>query len=119
MTINNRLFCIMEEKNIKQSDLSSYLGISKSVITNWKKRGSNPPAELLVNICELLDISIEYLLTGKEEQQQFNTNESELLELFKQLPEREQLKVIGMVEEKVKNLTPESEPGKSSTSKVG
>ena len=119
MTINQRIFKLLEERNLKSSDLASCLNIRDSTVCSWKSRGTNPPSDYLLRICEFLNISANYLLSGEEITPKLNPNESELLELFNQLPEREQLKVIGMVEEKVKNLTSESKTGKSSTSKVG
>lgn len=119
MTINQRLFEMLEQRGFKSSDLAKFLNIRDSTVCTWKQRGTNPPSDYLLRICEFLNISTNYLLSGEEVKPQLNENQTELLELFNQLPEREQLKVIGMVEEKVKNLTPESMPGKSSTSKVG
>lgn len=67
MTINQRLFDTMTSKNIKSSDLAKKLNINKSIISAWKNRGTNPPMEYAVQICELLDISINFLITGKDE----------------------------------------------------
>ena len=66
MTINERLFKLLDEKAIKQADLAAYLNIRTSVIGNWKTRGTTPPAELLIHICEYLNISI-YELLGVED----------------------------------------------------
>lgn len=68
MTINQRLFEIMTQKNIKAVDLAKKLNINKTVVSAWKNRGTNPPIEYTVQICELLEISIEYYITGKEKQ---------------------------------------------------
>lgn len=62
MSINERVFFTLKEKNLKQKDLADYLGIAQSVITNWKNRGNNPPAEYLIQICEFLGITIYELL---------------------------------------------------------
>lgn len=62
MSINERVFITLKEKHLKQKDLADYLGIAQSVITNWKTRGNNPPAEFLIQICEFLHISIYELL---------------------------------------------------------
>lgn len=65
MTICERMFSIMEEKNIKSVQLAQKLNINKSVISSWKKRNSNPPIEYTIQICELLNISV-YELLGQE-----------------------------------------------------
>ena len=65
MTINERVFHILEEKKLKQSDLANYLGLSTGQITAWKKRGTTPPGEYFINICKFLNISIYELLDAE------------------------------------------------------
>lgn len=69
MTINERLFDTLEKKSLKQSDLASFLNLSTGQITAWKKRGTTPPAEYLINICKFLDISIYELLDAEPSSQ--------------------------------------------------
>lgn len=66
MTITERMFTIMENKNFKSVELAAVIGINTSVISTWKKRNNNPPAEYLFRICEFLDVSLSYLVTGSE-----------------------------------------------------
>lgn len=96
MTINQRMFEILNKKGLKQKDLAEYLGVNQSVTTNWKMRGNNPPAELLIPICEFLNINI-YELLGVE-----NTSQSELERIYKKLqPEDKQ--IIDIIISKYKN----------------
>ena len=67
MTINERIFYTLEEKNLKQADLARKLNVRTSVIASWKTRGSNPPIEYAAQICEFLDITIYELLDIKSE----------------------------------------------------
>lgn len=69
MTINERLFDTLEKKSLKQSDLASFLNLSTGQITAWKKRGTTPPAEYLINICKFLDITIYELLDAEPSSQ--------------------------------------------------
>lgn len=82
MSICERMFAIMEKKSIKMVDVSNVLGVSKSVISTWKKRNTNPPAEYIERICELLNVSIEYFITGKEKNN-INENDLKFLEAYK------------------------------------
>ena len=79
MNINERIFSILKEKNLKQSDFAEFLGLSTGQITAWKKRGTTPPAEYLINICKFLNISIYKLLDAE------NENESELDKIYAKL----------------------------------
>lgn len=62
MTVNEKIFEVMERKNIKNADLAKYLNVKNNVITNWHNRGTEPPIKYIVPICELLDITIYELL---------------------------------------------------------
>ena len=55
MSINERIFEIMKEKNISQYQLSKQSGISQSVISDWKRKGTDPQAKKIMSICKVLD----------------------------------------------------------------
>lgn len=64
MTISERLFKIMEDKNISMPELSRMTGISRHTIFDWQRRNTNPGADKIMIICEALNISPEELLAG-------------------------------------------------------
>jgi len=45
-------------------ELGGIFGVSKKTITNWRKNDTFPGVEMCINICEILQISIEWFLTG-------------------------------------------------------
>ena len=65
MTISERLFSIMKEKNISMPELSRMTGISRHTIFDWQKKNTNPGADKIMVICEALQITPEELLAGK------------------------------------------------------
>ncbi len=84
MDINKRIFDILDKKSLKTKQLADYLDINSSVISTWKKRGTNPPSEYIFLICEFLQVSIEYLLTGNDISNNKNLNlDEETLEILK------------------------------------
>lgn len=88
MNINERLFQLMEKKNIKYSALAERLNVKPQIITNWKTRGTTPPMEYLPTICEVLGASWEYLITGTETETHLTPQEIHLVEQFRKvLPE--------------------------------
>ena len=60
-----RIFYVMEQKNIMQLELSRRTGIATSNISDWKKKKTNPKADCLLSICDALEITPDQLLTGK------------------------------------------------------
>ncbi len=103
MSINTRLFDIIESKNIKNKDLAEYLNINTSVISTWKTRGTNPPSEYLVRICDFLQISLEYLLTGtsasKIDIATNSSEEDEILKAINTLNTKQKAIIVGKIYE--------------------
>ncbi len=66
MIISERIFCVMEQKNITQLELSRRTGIATSNISDWKKKKTNPKADCLLSICDALEITPEQLFLQKK-----------------------------------------------------
>lgn len=75
------------QNNIKITVLLQYLGKSKSSATSWKN-GTLPSFETLLKISEYFNVSLDYLLTGKE-RRDLSYEESEWLNLYNQLSPEE------------------------------
>ena len=112
MTISQRIFNVMEQKHLKQSDLAKYIGIASSSVTDWKKKGSIPSADKIVKISEFLNVSIDYLLGVSNEPNlkqlvsndnieisKLNVDEttSQLISLFKELSFKDKVEVMNLV----------------------
>ena len=67
MTISERLFHIMDDKQISMPELARMTGISRHTIFDWQRRKTNPGADKIMIICEALQISPEELLVGAGE----------------------------------------------------
>jgi len=66
MTIGERIFELLEKKDFSQKDFSLATGIAASTISDWKKKGTNPASDKILIICEVLNVSPYYLLSGIE-----------------------------------------------------
>lgn len=118
MTICERMFKIMNEKGIKAINLAEKLGINKSVISTWKKRGNNPPSEYLIQICELLEVDI-YTLLGTDKKK-ISKEEQELLEYFRKCnPGNKQVILNAAKSMQQAELEPDQEEQKLFDSKIG
>ena len=67
MTINERLFKVMNDNGVSIRELSRRTGITASTISDWNTKHTNPTAEKIPIVCEALGISTAYLLKGTEE----------------------------------------------------
>lgn len=68
MTATERVYYELERQGKKGSDLCRHLGITTSLLAGWKKQNTYPPAQYLAGIAEFLDVTADYLLTGKEKE---------------------------------------------------
>ena len=66
MTISDRIFEKLNEKNMSQKEFSEETGISQSTISEWKSKRTNPTSEKIMIICKVLDVTPEWLLSGIE-----------------------------------------------------
>lgn len=107
MDIINRIIAKLEDNNLTQADLCNHLGIKYNVFSTWKTRGTDPPTKYLVQICDFLEISLEYLLTGNETTEtalqsekihQADGREQELLRNFRLLPDNQKDQLIGRIQ---------------------
>lgn len=111
-----------DKLGISGKELGNLLGLKKSPLTDWKNKKSNPTLEQLTKMCEIFAMDADYMLFGKmhnSTKQSLTENEKELLELFQKLPDREQIKFIGRLEEAVNNMTSQCRELESSDSKIG
>ncbi len=100
MSIINKIIELAEEKSINQQVICDALGIKSGTFSTWKSRETDPPAKYIACICEVLDVSIEYLLTGKEKNSvtELTGAEKRLLAAFKELTRDEQMAEVGRIE---------------------
>lgn len=109
--ITQRILSLLEEKSLTATDLCRAIGINTSTMTNWKNRGTDPPAKMIIPICEFLGVSSDYLLTGKERssKQDVLSEDSEWLALIHQLPHDAQLEFRGELKGYIKCLKRQEE----------
>ena len=87
-------------KGISITALLKELGISSANGTFWK-RGSYPNGDILIEISNFLEVSTDYLLTGKEQsiqKEQLSENERNLLEKYKQLNPTNKAKILERID---------------------
>lgn len=117
-TIGKRLKAWRLENKLTTSEVAKTAEISQSVLSSYENDKSIIGGKAIISLYRNYDIDIKWLLTGeKQENTNLSENDKELLEHFNVLPEREQIKLIGIVEEKAKIYKESSE--KLSDSRTG
>ena len=66
MTISDRVFEKLAKNGMTQKRFSEETGIKQSTISEWKKNHTNPTSDKIMSICNVLDVSPEWLLSGVE-----------------------------------------------------
>lgn len=98
--IFNRILLLCEAQNTSVSTLLDMYATSRSSINTWKK--GNISATTIAKIAEHLNVTLDYLITGKEKSasnSSINTyslsdDEQELLDAFKLLSEKSKGKLL-------------------------
>ena len=103
MTISERIFKLMEEREIAQTDFSKATGIAQSTISDWKRKKTNPASDKIMVICEVLGVSPYDLLqdtTGRGKEIEYRvvtpgTDNYDILERIENLDPKQKERVIG------------------------
>lgn len=67
---------LLKEKGISAYKVSKETGVSTSTLSNWKNGEYVPKANKLQKIADYLDVSLEFLMTGKEDVNYLYTDEN-------------------------------------------
>lgn len=61
-TFAERIKAMREKHNLTTTDLAKKLNISKTRVSMWETSGTVPRQDVLFKLCELFDVSSDYLL---------------------------------------------------------
>ena len=78
-----------KRKNLTQMQLSEKLGITDKAISKWERGVAMPDTSIMLELCDILGISVNELLSGEKINMDNNQkNEQLLLEMAKELEEK-------------------------------
>lgn len=66
-SIGNRIQKFRKEKGLTQEELAEKLGVSAQAVSKWENDASCPDITLLPQLCRVLGISADELLSGKND----------------------------------------------------
>ena len=88
MTLGKRIAMLRRQKGLKQEDLANTLGVSSQAVSKWENDQTCPDISLLPKLAEILEVSVDELLSGKKE---------ELAQTAKVLPPEERKDIKDMM----------------------
>ena len=79
-----------KQKNLTQMQLSEKLGITDKAISKWERGIAMPDSSIMLELCDILGISVNELLSGEKISMENNSqkNEQLLLDMAKELAEK-------------------------------
>ena len=103
MLISERIFLLMDKNGLSQKEFSEQTGISQSTISDWKRKKTNPSADKILKICEVLHVTPNELLSegtvhddGRTDYVfALNRDEEVVLESFRSLESRQKERLLG------------------------
>lgn len=96
MDTRDRIFDLLDKKGIEQKAFAKEVGVSPSIVSNWRKGKSNSYNDHLVKIAQVLGTTTADLLGEKQQSSPSKTDR--LLEVFGDLTEDEKQDVARYVD---------------------
>lgn len=107
MLISENVFRLLKKKNMRQKDFSELTGISQSTISDWKRKKTNPSADKILKICEVLQVTPYELLSESVSENVssesdyhivLGQDETVLVETFRKLDMKRRQRLLGYME---------------------
>lgn len=62
----NRIDLLLKQQGRTRKEFARQLNMSQSTVATWKSKNIMPPIDTIVRIADALNVSIDWLVTGKE-----------------------------------------------------
>lgn len=79
MNLGERLFELRKAKNLTQDDMAEKLNVTRQTVSKWETNQSTPDFDKIMPLCELFEIGVEELLTGKKPEESQEKKEEKVL----------------------------------------
>lgn len=107
MIISQKIFELMKAKGMNQKSFALATGIAQSTISDWKTKGTNPAADKIMVICDVLGVTPVELLTSGDQFKAYEpdkaiivepgTEKYELIETIKKMDDAQVGRVMAYV----------------------
>jgi len=91
--IISRIELELGKRGIKKYDFYKESGVSSSLYSQWNTGKKQPTSKKLGEIANFLDVSLEYLIYGREEEK-VSAEDKDVMELREELRRRPETKIL-------------------------
>ncbi|NWK10386.1 helix-turn-helix transcriptional regulator [Clostridium cadaveris] len=81
--IGDRIKELREELGLKQNDLGSMLGLTSQAVSAYETNKAIPTLDICVKLCDIFDVSLDYLACRTKEKYNLNVLNKNELDLVK------------------------------------
>ena len=81
--IGNRIRKYREESGFSQKDFAQQLGVSNSRVSNWEQGINRPDADILADICRVLNVSPSELLDVRLSSDDLSEQERKVIKAYR------------------------------------
>lgn len=74
-TLNERIKNLRKEKGLTQLQLADMLSVTDKAVSKWEVGEANPDISLLPKMSQIFNVTLDYLLTGKVEEEQISMDD--------------------------------------------
>lgn len=74
MELYERIAVVRKAKGLTQEQMGELVGVSRQAVSKWESGQTVPDALTVAKLCQVLDMSADYVLLGKEPEEQETTS---------------------------------------------
>ena len=97
MNIGEKIEKIRKEKNLSQKELAKIVNASQKTISNIENGTNEPKIGVIIEMCNKLNISADWLLLGKENTK-ISKEEENLLNIYRKMNNNNKGRLVGRAE---------------------
>lgn len=85
--IGNRIRYFRELRSLSQKELAARIGVSNSRVSNWEQGINRPDADMLVLLCQTLEVSADELLDMNTSNMRLTEDERQVIVKYRDKPD--------------------------------
>ena len=97
MEFNERLSNLLSESGMSQRELAKEINIDEAALSKYVSGVRKPRMDILVNIARVLAVSVEYLATGNDRNEDFNAVKNLVCRNISTMSDSQKLELVEII----------------------